>query len=64
MAGSSVKGKGKPSNSCNSKKMKPRYNKPVLLSLWYFLTMRPALNFPLKGVVLDLAGLGLVMALL
>ncbi len=40
------------------------YNKPVFLSLWYFLTMRPALNFPLEGVVLDLTGLGQVMTLL
>ncbi len=60
---SSVKGKGKLSNSYNAKKMKPRYNKLVFLSLWYFLTIRPALNFPLEGVVLDLAGLGLVMTL-
>ncbi len=57
---SSVKGKGK---LYNTKKMKSRYNKLVFLSLWYFLTIRPALNFPLEGVVLDLTGLGLVMTL-
>ncbi len=35
----------------------------LALSLWYFLTTR-ALNFKLEGVVLGLAGLGLVMMLL